>query len=184
MDFKNTLRREIANKLDAISNKKDLSVKLSNNLFTTKEWHICNEVFIYISFKNEVETDYIIQRAISENKTVYAPLITKKEMTFHRIDNLKSELITNKYGIKEPPAGLKEKKTDKNSLVLVPGVAFTKQGERLGRGGGFYDRYLEKNPDGYLIAIAFEDQIVDKLPTEKWDKKVHKIVTNNNIWGE
>ena len=185
MDFKNTLRKEITHNLKALENKDILSKKIADNLQTLALWEKCNKLYIFISFKDEVLTKYIINLAKAKNIKIYAPLINKNIMNFYRIDNLdESDLIKNKLGILEPPLGLEESLPDKNSIFIIPGLAFSKKMERMGRGGGFYDRYLKTNSVLNKIAIAYEIQIKEQIPTDEWDQKVDFIVTENNIYGE
>lgn len=183
MDFKNTLRKEIDNKLNSLGhiNRSNYSDSISTNLFNSEIYRSADEIFIYISFKNEVITEKIIQKAISQRKKVFAPVIDGKEMNFYRVESLEG-LIINKYGIKEPSRELPPEYPGKNSLFILPGVAFTEKGERLGRGGGFYDRYLDKNMVDNSIALAFEDQIVKNIVTEPWDKGVNYIITEKKIY--
>lgn len=65
--------------------------------------------------------------------------------------------------------------------VLVPGLAFTSDGIRLGKGGGFYDRFLEKEPEHKTIALAYEFQIVEQIPADIHDRPVHQIVTEQRV---
>lgn len=185
MDLKNTLRKEIIEKLNTIYNKGELSVNIKKNIVSMPLWEKCDKLFLFISFKNEVITDTLISEAQLSGKKVYAPLIKGTQMSFHRIDNLtKKQLIKSSYGILEPPKDLPEVFPDRKSLMIIPGVAFTKKGSRLGRGGGYYDRYLTDKKDIIKIGITFEEQICNKIPTEKWDQKMNFVVTETNIYME
>jgi len=186
MDFKNTLRKKIDRKLASLSEKEKtkFSEQVTTNITESNLWLNSKEIFIFISFKDEVETDNIIKRAISENKKVYTPLISKDGMKFFRIDNIPwDNLVKSRYGILEPPKGLPEGLPTINSIMLTPGVAFTPKGERLGRGRGYYDKYLSLYPQLKKIALTFSIQMCDEIPTESWDIKMDYIVTEEKIYG-
>ena len=78
-----------------------------------------------------------------------------------------------KFGIPEPTTQPYEGHID---LIIVPAVAFDKEGHRLGRGGGYYDRFLKKYPRATLIGVGYDFQLVEKVPTERHDRKMHRIV--------
>lgn len=184
MDFKNTLRAEIIENLRRVTNKEELSLSITKNIVSLPIWKKCSKLFLYISFKDEVKTDNLIKLAVKEGKKIYAPLILGKKMGFHRIDNIpESQLIINKMGILEPPKGLPEYFPDDTSIMIVPGLVFTPNGDRIGRGGGYYDRYLSENRVLNKIGITFELQLRDRIPMEQWDKIMDIVITEKNIHG-
>lgn len=182
MDFKNTKRKEIANKLNLLGENRrtQKSKAILANLISTRIWEESESIFIYIDFKTEVKTEEIVERALVSSKNVYIPYINGKEMTFHKIEGLQG-LIVNRFGIKEPDPTLPVGAPDSKSIMILPGVGFTKKGERLGRGGGFYDRYLSKHMNGVKVAIAYREQIVDNLETDPWDQKADILITDLEI---
>lgn len=183
MDFKNTLRKEINDKLHQLKERDKLSDLITENITSMPLWIDCKNIFIYISFRNEVETESLIEKCINSGKRVYAPLINGRTMDFFRIDNLtKDDYIINRFGIPEPPKGLTPHYPEKNDIMIVPGVGFTKNGHRMGRGGGYYDRYLSDYPV-YKMAIAFEAQLKESLPTQEWDILMDMVVTENSVYG-
>jgi 5-formyltetrahydrofolate cyclo-ligase len=93
-----------------------------------------------------------------------------------RVQNLRSEIATGQFGIREPGASCVEIPLNRLDLVLVPGVAFDLQGRRLGRGRGFYDRLLA-DVDGIKCGIAFDEQIVKEIPTGPQDVRLNFILT-------
>ncbi len=72
--------------------------------------------------------------------------------------------------------------SEKICMILVPGLGFSKEGCRLGRGAGFYDRFLKRHPLALRVGIAFEEQVVDELPTDDWDEKIDVILTDQRIY--
>ncbi len=181
MDFKNTLRKEINNNLSLLTSTQvnEKSNQICQKLFKTKEWIESESVFLYIPFGKEINTNFIIDKGISLYKKIYSPRINGKNMDFFRIDNTLDSLITNSMGIKEPPLGLEPKTPDSKTLIIVPGLAFSPRGERLGRGGGYYDRYLSIYKNAMLIALAFKCQITTKIPTDDWDINIKKVITED-----
>ena len=101
-------------------------------------------------------------------------------MTFHTVTSL-SQLNEGKYGISEPDSALPQPIINEYTVCIVPGLAFTPDGGRLGYGGGFYDRFLADNPGVYTIALAFDAMIVDELPLSAHDLKVDSIVTEERM---
>lgn len=183
MNFKNTLRLEIEDKLSRLENQKVLSQDLTLRVTSTDQWSKSDSIFLFISFKNEVNTEALINQGIKDKKKIYAPLIDKKSMGFYRIDNIDfSKLVLNSYGIFEPPTGLKEEFPKKNSLMLIPGVSFTKTGSRLGRGGGYYDRYLSQHTNTTKIGITFSIQLKEHIELEPWDILMDMVITENDTF--
>ena len=127
---------------------------------------------IYVSCKNEVDTIALIQEII-KTKKVSVPKTNHHEMDFYLIDSLE-ELKLGTYGILEPH---NNRLIDKNKidLLIVPIVAYDRNNNRLGYGGGFYDRYL-KDYHGSIIGLAFAFQQVKNLPVESYDLPIKTII--------
>ena len=106
--------------------------------------------------------------------TLFLPkVISEGEMIFIRVDH-KTELKPGAFGILEPegePIDPSEIKT-----IICPGIAFTKEGHRLGQGGGFYDRFLEKAPNAKTIGVGFSFQLIEHLPTESHDAQMEQLI--------
>ena len=85
--------------------------------------------------------------------------------------------------IHQPSASTQLFLRDEICMILVPGVGFSKKGERLGRGAGFYDRFLNRYPDALRVGIAFEYQLTESLPVDPWDEKIDVILTDVGIYG-
>jgi 5-formyltetrahydrofolate cyclo-ligase len=96
--------------------------------------------------------------------------------TPRRINNLRFEIVSGRFGIREPAAACAEIPPANLDLLLVPGIAFDWRGNRLGRGKGFYDRLLSKTR-GVKCGIAFEEQLVEKVPTGSRDARVDFVLT-------
>lgn len=143
----------------------------------------------YISHENEIDSAEIIQHAKKLNKSLYLPIISaKNELDFYLI-NVDTQFTKNKFNISEPiinnqkpisPAQL--------NLILIPLVAFDKHCNRLGRGLGYYDQYLQftkntaRDKRPVLIGLAYEFQKVEKIIPNSWDISMDFIVTEENIY--
>jgi len=152
---------------------------IMKKLFKLQEFRKAKSVLFYVSFNNEVDTYKMIRKALKLKKTVYVPIVDfkNKRLTISRIRTFPETLIRTSCGILEPKPGSEEfyhgKKID---IIIVPGVGFDCKGNRLGYGGGFYDRLL-KDINSLKIGVAYEFQILKQLPTEKYDQKLNLIIT-------
>ena len=136
----------------------------------------------YVDAKREVETRLLMRCAWDDGKKVAAPRVDGDGiMHFYYLRSLK-DLEPGAFGIMEPRADCRMCEPEEG-LLLMPGVAFDEQGHRVGYGGGYYDRYLEKHPHLIHIALAFEFQIFPVVPSEKHDICPDLIVTENRILG-
>lgn len=133
---------------------------------------------ITLSMENEVNTYPIIEKAWEEGKKVVVPKCNKetRTMSFRQISNF-DQLETVYMNLREPiPALTEEVNADEIDLQIVPGVAYTERGERIGYGGGYYDRYL-MHYKGKTLSLAYSFQMVDHIPIEPFDKNIEKIIT-------
>ena len=136
----------------------------------------------YVDAKREVETRLLMRCAWDDGKKVAVPRVDGDGiMHFYYLRSLK-DLEPGAFGIMEPRADCRICEPEEG-LLLMPGVAFDEQGHRVGYGGGYYDRYLEKHPHLIHIALAFEFQIFPEVPSEKHDICPDLIVTENRILG-
>lgn len=135
-------------------------------------------VCIYMPIGNEIDTSAIIQYCLDNGKRVAAPRVEGDSMEFYYFHK-PSELQQGAFDIWEPIGT--EKVTDEESLVIVPGVAFDLNCNRIGYGNGFYDRYLSKHPQMKKIALAYEFQIVGKIKQEIHDIRPDMVVTESRV---
>lgn len=191
---KAVLRKRIQARLDQLG-KESIDCKsrlISEALFQCGCWHEAEIVLCYLSFNGEVETKRIIDRAFEENKIVGVPRITGDNLIFNRISDRHNSLTENQWGILEPGLNLPEIDLQQISgdagkiLIIVPGLAFDRQKNRLGRGRGYYDRFLAAvgESDGGDIttaALSFCEQLVDEVPTEEHDQRLDMIIVEKQI---
>lgn len=171
---KNYVRKLIKNKLINLENNHD---ELYRKLFLTNEWKKANTIGVTLSTSIEIDTTPIIKRAIIENKNVLIPRVVSKEKLEFVQYNSDTELEYSNFHILEPQNG-KVMSVNDAELLIVPGLAFaTNNGQRLGFGGGYYDRILREF-DGDTISLANPEQIY-KNPIWKvddFDQRVKRIL--------
>lgn len=184
---KKELRKKVQELRDAmdLEQRKALSARVADNLWSVPEFASAETILFFISFRSEVDTVPMIRRALGEGRVVCVPCTnaSNKEMAACRIMDLEADLETGNYDILEPRKEcLRPVPAEDIDVVLMPGVAFDLTGGRLGYGGGYYDRFLEKcDPRCALIAVAFEIQIIDRVPCADHDAHIHKVVTEARV---
>ena len=173
---KKALRREIREKKRAMAEEEivDRSEKLGQLFAQSEAYRKAKTVYGYLPYNQEVRTVPMLEQALRDGKHVAVPKIYGDTMKFLYLDDL-SKVEKNDMGIPEPIADTPVA-DDKTALVLMPGLAFTKQGDRMGYGGGFYDRFLADEPDHPTLALCYAFQIVDSLPTEEFDIPVDTVL--------
>ena len=146
-------------------------------LFDLEEFKKAKTVMFYLSYKGEVRTEEMIEKTLAMSKTVVVPTcdLEHRELLACKIGP-KEKLVPGTYGVPEPsvkrPVSLED-----IDLVVVPGVAFDKQGNRLGRGKGYYDRCLNRLPSkAYTVGLAFDFQILPSVPTTASDYAVDEVI--------
>lgn len=207
---KKTLRKQILQKRDEISpeQKKIWDRQILERLTACDAEDPCQVYLCYVSYKSEVSTKEFIGWCLKREKAVFVPKVKsekagkKPEMEFYRIFSL-SECKTGYQGILEPEelperfffrwfakageAGYGDRKT--RIRMLLPGAVFDRNGNRIGYGGGFYDRWLDKwenltfqneKKGGFFmekIGLAYNMQLVPQIPAERFDKRVDRVIT-------
>lgn len=102
--------------------------------------------------------------------------LPERQMIFHHIRNVESDTAPGAHGIPAPHADLAIMEAEDIDLLLIPGVAFTEQGDRLGYGGGYYDRFIPRCTKAQLVAPAFKEQMLPTLPTDAHDLRIPRII--------
>lgn len=181
--MKHKIRRHIKEKLDNHSEleKARKSGIIKNKLFKEKAFKEAKVVMFYVSLKDEVDTLSMIDEAIAAGKRVCVPVIIKEErrLMAGEIKNRMADLEKQHFGIYQPKDGrVKEVPLEDIDLIIVPGIAFDTNNMRLGRGHGYYDRFLSSVPNkAKTIGLAFDFQVVDNLPQDPHDIPVWKTIT-------
>ncbi|MFW5960438.1 MAG: 5-formyltetrahydrofolate cyclo-ligase [Chitinivibrionales bacterium] len=185
---KRSLRKEVCSSRDGLSheNKERLSEEIRRNLYITEEYKESKALMLYYSVGNEADTEQIIRDSLQEGKRVILPYITSKRgiMGIAEIEDIYRDTVTGKYGIPEPIEGIRDNflKSDLD-LVICPGVVFDRYGNRIGFGGGYYDRFLEELKGRIpVFAIAYQFQVRDDhIPSYYHDIQMDEIITENGL---
>lgn len=180
--FKNELRKKLKKIRDDIpSDKRKIEEKIiAETLLNSEIYKNSKSIFIYNSFRSEVDTSYIIEEALDFGKIVALPITNPIDHSMEAYEiNKDSVFIQDAYGIQSP-----DKKTSKIinpkeiDLAIVPLLAYDSYGNRLGYGGGYYDRYLPRlREDAICVGLAFSNQFIEEIPIEKYDKKLDYVIT-------
>ncbi|MDP3791272.1 MAG: 5-formyltetrahydrofolate cyclo-ligase [Candidatus Omnitrophota bacterium] len=181
--MKHKIRKHIKEKLRAHSplEKSRKSGIIKDKLFDEEEFKKAKVVMFYVSLKDEVDTCFMIDEALKAGKRVCVPVILKEEkrLIAGEIKNRLEDLESQHFGIYQPRYDrVEEVPLDDIDLVVVPGIAFDKNNIRLGRGHGYYDRFLSGLPAATkAIGLAFDFQVLEDLPKDPHDIPVSKIVS-------
>lgn len=180
--IKDNLRRRILNKLK--NQKEDerhrRSFIIRRKLLASPEFRNAKVLMFYVSKDGEVETLPMIEAALVRGKVVLVPVIKvrKKKMVVSEITDPNKDLVKGPYGIYQPKVHMKVYHPRSIDLAIVPGIAFDEKGNRLGRGMGYYDKFLGALRKGVpRIGLAFKFQVVKRLPTLSHDQPVTKLLT-------
>lgn len=132
-------------------------------------------VFIYLSFSSEAPTDLLIESLQEKGYTVYCPRVEENEMVAVEYGE---DFTLSPMRIREPIGQAFDGEID---LIVTPLLAVDKKGNRLGYGGGYYDRFFEKHKEAKRIGYAFDFQVLDRVPSEKWDVTLEYTVTDKRV---
>jgi 5-formyltetrahydrofolate cyclo-ligase len=180
--LKNTIREIVKEKRKSIPKKakEKMDDIIFNKVLESEAYKNAKLIFVYVSFEGEVDTHRIIKYALNHNKRICVPKIISIKEGFRAVE-IKSfeELEEGAYNILEPESFENEVNEKDIDLILMPGVAFDKNGGRVGYGGAFYDRFLKNVRENALkIALAYDFQIFDEVPMEEHDIRIDGIITN------
>ena len=197
-DQKKNLRRQMKRVLAALRyDRKEIAERLFAVLTRVPEFQDAKIVAAFVDFQNEIPTKEIIERIMNKRRSeqrVVVPACFGKEMKFYRLlepregsFRLFDDLAPNDYGVPEPT---EENLNRPNAIVdpqeidciLVPGLAFDRAGGRLGRGAGYYDRFLPSlRPDAAVVGLCFDEQLVDRVPIDRNDFRIPRVAAPSQI---
>ncbi len=173
---KQELRRSIREQKRAMSEAEIIrrSEILAEKFAQCQAYKAAGTVYGYLPYNQEVRTVPMLRRALEEGKRVAVPKVYGDDMRFICLDDL-SKVTRGYAGIPEPiedgPVA-----QDETALVLMPGLAFDREGHRIGYGGGFYDKFLAREPHHPTVALCYDFQVLDHLETEKFDIPVDLVI--------
>lgn len=188
--MKKKIRARLLRKRDSIPPqlKVQKEAAIEKRLFALEEFRKAKSLLAYVSFRSEVDTTRFLQDVINSGKKLVLPVVDSRHKAL-RLYEIKetSELEYGYMGILEP--GVREDREVALSdidLVIIPGAGFDLKGNRLGYGGGYYDKLLSlatnpQSPTPLLVALAFEEQIIEEIPSEPHDIKMDMIITDTRL---
>ena len=177
-DLKAALRSMIRARLERISPavRAVESIALGERL--KAQMASAHTILFFAPMPDELDVWPVLELSLALGTNCALPFFDAEKKIYgtRQIKNVAADIVAGKFSVREPTAGCAEIPLDKFDLVLVPGMAFDLQGNRLGRGRGFYDRLLAKT-SGVKCGIGFDFQLLEKIPTEPHDAKVDFILT-------
>ena len=173
---KKELRRTIRERKRAMTEEEIVqrSEKLGKLFVQSEAYKNAKTIYGYLPYNQEVRTVPMLEQALKDGKKVAVPKVYGDEMKFLYLDDL-TKVSKGYAGIPEPIAD-GPVADDETALVLMPGLAFDPQGHRIGYGGGFYDKFLSREPEHPTLALCYEFQMVEKLETEQFDIPVDEVI--------
>lgn len=175
---KSELRNEIKNRKRQFTSLqlRELSFAVIQRLLSHPRLKEAHTIMLYYSLPDEVYTHTVVDSLLMSHKTILLPHVTGNGTMELRLYTGPKDLTTGAYGIMEP-TGKFFTEYSTIDLTVVPGVAFDLTGNRMGRGKGYYDRFLPLVHNAYKIGICFPFQIVDDIPSEEHDIKMDEIIS-------
>ncbi len=172
---KEIIRKQMLLKRKEINNKEKISTIIVDKIINLDIYKKSRVVALYNSLSNEVDTNVLINKSL-KNKIVLLPRIINDKIEFIRIDN-NTKYEKSNIGVMEP---IGKEYLGNIDLIVVPGVSFDRERNRLGFGMGYYDKYLN-NKNIYKIGICFNEQLISELPVNKFDIKMDLIITEKEL---
>lgn len=196
---KDALRREMRGRIKSfcadIQNRKNASAAAGRAFLTSEVYKDAETVLLFVPLPDEVDTSYIIEKALADGKRVAVPRTDGKgQMDFYYLDGnrpVSGQLAAGSYGIFEPEKTAEMVDTlqfPPHAVIAVPGLAFSKDGNRLGRGKGYYDMYVRRiktagrNQPPALVAVCFSLQILESVPHDNFDLHLTHIAAGSGFF--
>jgi 5-formyltetrahydrofolate cyclo-ligase len=198
---KEEIRADMQKRLGALSKAvfSQKGTEAAARLWTRDEWKTYASVLLFLSTEYEISTQSLLELAFIDRKQVFAPRIDGAQLCFYRVPSPRGPWTEGTPGIREPPREVPLAMEHFPALVVTPGLAFDRHGRRLGRGKGFYDRFLagldagvlsgapaaggpaENRPGYFVCGMCLEIQLVDEVPAESRDRPVNGILTEKRF---
>ena len=183
--IKDEQRRELRQILASMStqDRQEASKAICAHLSTLPSIETADTILAYLPLEGEVDLTPLLTALIEKSRTVCVPIVTWENKTMHAglLPTLDREsLIEGKHGLREPRDSLPVS-ADTIDVMLVPGLGFDRNGSRLGRGGGYYDRYLNNHRSPIVIGVAFDCQMLESIDREEHDQLMTAVVTPSGV---
>lgn len=175
-------------------------VRALSHLKLLPEWERYGTVLLFLASPREIDTEPLLARCLVREKKVFAPAVEGREIRFFRVFSTGGPWRSGSFGLREPDSRRPEDCLgweDFPALIVVPGLAFDRKGNRLGKGGGYYDRFFAGldapentariSPSGerayFSLGFCLETQILPRIPVEAGDKAVDAVCTGEGIFS-
>ena len=185
--LKSVIRKQALANLGDQLDRDGTSRMICEKFVSLPEFAAAATVMCYVHFRDEVRTRPLLPDLLAGDKRIVVPYCAGDDLGLFVLENM-DELSLGTYGIQEPKAELRSlprKRVEVNELdlIMVPGVAFDRQGGRLGHGKGYYDKLLEHvRPGVSLVALAFECQLFPEIPVDPHDVYMDKVLTERAVY--
>lgn len=187
-DSKQAIRRWALDRRAQQPDKEALSRQIIDRLITLPEFAAARTVLIYLDVRSEVRTRHALPDLLKSGKQIIVPWCEQDALAIFRLESLE-DLAPGAFGILEPQVTLRDDQARQVQvgtldLVVAPGVAFDRWGGRLGHGMGYFDKLLARvRSDATLVGLAFECQMVERVPMESHDVRLHHILTEAAVYS-
>lgn len=166
---------------DQLEGRQEKSETIAVFLRASQWYREAKRVFLYLSFRSEVDTWKLLEQIWNDGKETAVPRTEGTDLVFCLIES-REELMSGFCGIQEPLRSCQTVRPKVGDLILVPGAAFDGRGFRMGYGGGFYDRFLSGIPGSCRrIGLAFESQVFEEIPTDLHDCRLDGVITEKGV---
>ena len=153
---------------------------ICNKILKSEFYAEAENICLYMPIRNEVDVLLLAEAAYEDGKQVWIPKVVGDEMVFNAYEHGQN-LVTGAYDITESASETVLDPED-NTLIIMPGAVFTADRNRIGYGGGFYDKYLAKHPNCRTMAVCYDLQIVMELPVEEHDRKPDVLISESHVY--
>ena len=154
---------------------------ICRKLMQTKEYEEAEDICLYSPIRNEVDILMLAEIAMEDGKKVWLPKTKGEIIDFHLYEG-EDKMEKGPFNVMEPVSEDILTPTDK-TLIVMPGAVFTQFRDRIGYGGGYYDKYLDANPMCKTIAVCYDLQVVEEIPTEAHDRRPDYVICETAIFG-
>lgn len=180
---KQQLRKELKSLRNQLSREQvtDWSCEICANILASAQYRQAEILFAYLAFGNEPNIDAVLKQALLDGKTVGVPqIVSATEIQAVVFKDFKS-LQLDRYGIRSAQGAASIINPKSIDLVLVPGVGFAKNGNRMGMGAGYYDRFLAQAEKAILMGVTYDRLLCQDIPIEDYDVPVQYLVTETTV---
>lgn len=186
MESKQELRKFYKERRNAILPhlREEKSDKIAEHLRSSFWYASARNILVYAAIQSEANLALFCEKAWEDDKKLYFPKTIDTCMEFYRVDTFE-QLEKGRFDVPEPKADNHQAfagEDETKSVILVPGIAFSKEGYRIGYGAGFYDRYMELHKELYSVGICFADQMVDTFVPDAHDFGMNEIITEEKCY--